>query len=277
MTPHYQWPRSADVIAARAFLRLAARIVPGMHREQVVEEWEAELWMLVASDQQPGRLSTMRRSLVFCAGIVPYALWSSRGRSHQPQPRQRDHRMNTFLQDISYAVRTFTRNPTFAAAVILTLALGIGASTTVFSVVNGVVLRPLPYDNPDRLVMVGAKFERFDTGMDFSPVPPRIFQEWKDNTTVLDPMVAVNWWSLDLDSEGTPQRLSAAGVSAEFFSLLGVTPVLGRGFLPEEDQPNTPRVAVLSHRIWQSRWGGSTDILGKTLSLSADPVKGVGD
>ncbi len=273
MTPQYEWPRSADVIATRWFVRLAARLVPARDLARVVEEWEAELWVLVTSNRARGGSNTVRRTLAFCRGIVPYVLWASRHPSKTSQPRRKSHGMNTLAQDIRYGARSFARNPTFTAAVILTLALGIGASTTVFSVVNGVLLRPLPYPHPDRLVMVGITIPGFG---DMNAMPPGVFEEWRLNDTALNPMVAFSWWTLDLTGDGQPDRVGAAGVSAGFFPLLGVTPILGRGFLPEEDEPNTARVAVLSHRLWRTRWGGAADILGQTVSLSGEPFTVIG-
>ena len=130
MTPQYELPppRSAGVTACRWFVCLAARLVPARDRARVVEEWEAELWVLVRSNRARGRSITVRRTLAFCRGIVPYVLWASRHPSTTSPPRRKSHGMNTLAQDIRYGARSFARNPTFTAAVILTLGLGIGAS-----------------------------------------------------------------------------------------------------------------------------------------------------
>ena len=127
--------------------------------------------------------------------------------------------MSTLVQDIRFAARTFTRNSSFTLVAVITMALGIGASTTIFSVVNGVLLRPLPYPDSDRLVVVGGTLEgrqgRFPNG----PIFPTVFAEWQESNTVFDPMVAVSEWSLDLVGEGDPQRLNAAGVSVGFLPM----------------------------------------------------------
>ena len=184
--------------------------------------------------------------------------------------------MSTFIQDIRFAARTFTRNPSFTLVAVITMALGIGASTTIFSVVNGVLLRPLPYSDSDRLVVVGGTLEgrqgRFPNG----PIFPTVFAEWQESNTVFDPMVAVSEWTLDLVGEGNPRRLNAAGVSVGFLPMLRVSPIVGRNFAVEEDLPTAGPVAIVSYRLWQSHWGGDRDILGKRITLSGKPYTVVG-
>ena len=127
--------------------------------------------------------------------------------------------MSTFLQDVRFAVRTFTRNPSFTIVAVVTMALGIGASTAIFSVVNGVLLRPLPYPDSERLVVVGGTMEGqrgFPSGMTLPPV----FADWQEGNTAFEQIAAVSEWTLDLVGEGDPQRLNAAGVSVDFLPML---------------------------------------------------------
>ena len=183
--------------------------------------------------------------------------------------------MSAFLQDVRFAVRTFTRNPSFTIVAVVTMALGIGASTAIFSVVNGVLLRPLPYPDSERLVVVAGALEGrqgFPTG----PIFPEVFTDWQEGNIVFEQMAAVSEWTLDLVGEGDPRRLNAAGVSVDFLALLRVSPLLGRNFSLEEDLPDAGPVAIVSHRLWQTHWGGDPDILGRRITLSGKPYTVVG-
>ncbi len=183
--------------------------------------------------------------------------------------------MSTFVQDTRFAVRTFTRNPSFTIVAVVTMALGIGASTAIFSVVNGVLLRPLPYPDSERLVVVGGTLEGrqgFPTG----PIFPDVFADWQESNTVFEQMAAVSEWTLDLVGEGDPRRLNAAGVSVDFLPLLRVSPLVGRNFSVEEDLPDAGPVAIVSHRLWQTHWAGDPDILGRRITLSGKPYTVVG-
>ena len=183
--------------------------------------------------------------------------------------------MSSFLQDVRFAVRTFTRNPSFTIVAVVTMALGIGASTAIFSVVNGVLLRPLPYPDSERLVVVAGALEGrqgFPTG----PIFPEVFTDWQEGNIVFEQMAAVSEWTLDLVGEGDPRRLNAAGVSVDFLALLRVSPLLGRNFSLEEDLPDAGPVAIVSHRLWQTHWGGDPDILGRRITLSGKPYTVVG-
>lgn len=183
--------------------------------------------------------------------------------------------MSSFLQDVRFALRTFTRNPSFTTVAVVTMALGIGASTAIFSVVNGVLLRPLPYPDSERLVVVGGTLEGqqgFPRGMTL----PGVFADWQEGNTAFQQMAAVSEWTLDLVGEGDPQRLNAAGVSVDFLPLLRTSPVVGRNFSAEEDLPDAGPVAIVSHRLWQTHWAGDPNILGRRITLSGKPYTVVG-
>jgi len=166
--------------------------------------------------------------------------------------------------DLAYAGRMLGRNPGFAAASILTLALGIGANTAIFSICNAVLFQSLPYVDPDRIV---ALWERMPNGQ-MGTVAPANFVDWREESRSFSDVAAVNSPSFVLSGQGDPARLLGASVSANFFSLLGVRLTLGRNFLVEEDQPGRNQVVILSHRIWQQRFGADRGIAGRQIRLN---------
>src|SRR5580704_1475192 len=168
--------------------------------------------------------------------------------------------MGTLIQDLRYGFRILKCAPGFTVVAVLTLALGIGANTAIFSVVNGVLLKPLPYPNPGRLVTLWERSSRasFDqlkaTGPDFI--------DWRRRNHVFDGM-AFWFGGGDFNLAGTEgaERVKVVYASSGLFSVLGVKPLLGRTFIPEEDQWEGNRVAVISHQLWQSRFGGDPDVI----------------
>jgi len=181
--------------------------------------------------------------------------------------------MNTLLNDIHYGVRMLIKSPGFTLVAVIALALGIGANAAIFSVVNGVLLRPLPYKEPERLVMLReTKLPQFP---EFS-VAAGNFLEWKRQNTVFERLVAFRGASLNLSGTGDPERLRALNVTDGFFAMLGGQPELGRDFLPEEDQPGHSNVVILSHGLWQRRFGGDPKILNRVLTLSGQSYTVVG-
>ena len=183
--------------------------------------------------------------------------------------------MDTFLQDVKYAARSLRRAPGFALAVVLTLALGIGGTTAVFSVVYGLLLKPLPYHNPDRLVMVWQDWTRRGGPATEWATPGNYF-DWKAERSLFAGITAVSGWGPDLTGEGEPEPLSAEQVTHDYFKVLGAEPVLGRAFVPDDDVPNAPLVTVLSHRLWQRRFGGDPGVIGRTVTLAGDAHQIVG-
>src|SRR5207253_2276675 len=174
--------------------------------------------------------------------------------------------VETCWRDLRFALRTLSKSPGFTGVVVLTLALGIGANTAIFTVVNGVILKPLPYPQPDRLVML---WERQLSDGTLGPVAPANFFDWREQSHSLEKMAAIDPYSdFILTGTGEPRRLVGAAVSSDFFSLLGVRMVLGRDFLPEEDRPGYNKVVVLSYSTWLHYFGGQADIAGKPISLN---------
>jgi predicted permease len=182
--------------------------------------------------------------------------------------------METLLQDVRYGVRMLAKNPGFTAIAILTLALGIGANTAIFSVVNAELLRPLPFRDPGQLVRVATANARLHTVSGAVSYPD--FADWRSQNHVFQDMSAFTDSSFALTGIAQPAHLQAATVTAGMFHLLGVSPELGRAFLPEDDEPHH-HVVILSHRLWQERFGGDAQIIGRVITLdnSAYTVVGV--
>src|ERR1035437_5491546 len=168
-------------------------------------------------------------------------------------------------QDLRYGFRTLSKDPGFTAVAMLALALGIGANTAIFSVVNGVLLRPLSFPDPDRVLMI------YESNAEFSraSVAYPNYLDWRRESRFFTDMGAVRNDDFNFTGAGQPERVSGKYVSARFFPVLGVTPLLGRGFLPEEDRRGAACAVVLSYGFWEERFGGDANILGKTLTLNA--------
>ena len=181
--------------------------------------------------------------------------------------------VETLLQDVRYSLRQLRRGPGLTIVAVLTLALGIGANTAIFSVVNAVALRPLPYPHSDRLVWIAevipAIKAELATGGDYV--------DWKDQSRSLEAITAFDEQaSFNLTGRGTPARVRGAQVTASFFATLGAAPQLGRGFTAEEDQPNGRKVVILTHPFWQQYFGSDPSVLGHTVTLDAMPYTVVG-
>ena len=182
--------------------------------------------------------------------------------------------MQAFLQDARYALRMMNRQRGVTLVCILTLALGIGANTAIFSAVNAFVLRPLPYDDPSRIMTIWEK--RQAEGVLDNVVAPADFLDWAKQNSTFDSMAAQLTLTGDLTGSGEPQRLFVSAVSPAFFSVLRVRPLLGRDFRPEESVAGKPRVVMLSHRLWSSQFGRDSAIVGRTLTVNGTPVEVVG-
>jgi predicted permease len=168
-----------------------------------------------------------------------------------------------FARDVRFGVRALRKNPGFAIVAVLTLALGIGANTAIFSVVENAVLAPLPYPQPDRLVRVSESRPNLKQ-MDISHPD---FQDWQRNARSFEQMAALTWREYDLTSPGVAEHLDGMEVSSGFFATLGVKPVLGREFSPAEDQPHGAPAAIISDRLWHDRFASSPQVLGKSVIL----------
>jgi len=182
--------------------------------------------------------------------------------------------MNTLIQDIRYGLRGLLRQPGFTVIAVLSLALGIGANTAMFSLVNAVLLKPLQFADPNRLVVLWE--DDPSIGAIHDDVAVANFVDWKTQNKVFDDMAALSFRSFNITGDGEPEKVMAYGATANFFPLLGATPSLGRNFLPEEDQPGGAKVAILSHGLWQRRYGADRGIIGRNILLNGQKHTVVG-
>ncbi len=173
--------------------------------------------------------------------------------------------MGTLWQDIKFAFRMLWKSPGFTTVAVLTLALGIGANTAIFSVINAVLLRPLPYDQPDQLVQLWG--DPSADGHGRNSVAGAEFVDWKEQSEVMDGMSAVRRVHLNLTGQGQAERLNVLQVSASYLDILCVRPLLGRSFMPDEDQPGQANVVLLTYRFWQRYFGGETSLVGRSIQL----------
>jgi putative ABC transport system permease protein len=183
--------------------------------------------------------------------------------------------MEDLLSDLRYGLRLLRQRPGFAAVAILTLAIGTGANTAIFSVVNSVLIRPLPYEDPGELTMVWQDLARID-GPEREWATPDNFFDWRDQNEVFDGMFALGGWGPTLLGMDRPEQLNGAVTSFDALTLLGLEPILGRTFRPEEDTAASELVVVLGHSLWQRRFAGDPSVLGKTITLDSQPATIVG-
>lgn len=182
--------------------------------------------------------------------------------------------MESILKDIRFAARSLLKRPGFTAIVVLTLALGIGANAAVFSVINAVLLRPLPYRDPDRVVMVWQN--NLKAAIPYNGVSPANFIDWSEQSNSFEAMAGIEPFGFSLLGEGEPERFSASLVTSGFSQVAGTDALIGRTFTTDDYQPGNERVVVLGHGLWQRRFGGDATIVGRKLTLSGQPYVVVG-
>ncbi len=175
-------------------------------------------------------------------------------------------------QDIRYGARMLRRNPGFTTVAVLTLAFGIGANTAIFSVVHGVLLKPLPFREPGQLAQLGID----QSGKASTFIGSATFVEVKAQSQSLARIAAYSGGDMTLTGAGPAERIVAGAATADFFPLLGVQPAVGRNFTHEEDTPNGPRAVVLGYGLWQSRFGGDPNVLDRTITLNQQSYTVVG-
>jgi len=180
--------------------------------------------------------------------------------------------IESFVQDIKQSVRMFWQSRGFTAAAVAALALGIGANTAIFSVVNAVLLVPVPFPDPNNIVALQARAPQGTNGGG----SPAKFMHWREQTTVLKDVAAFRTGVMNYTGGAFPEQLRSGQVSADFFRLFGVKTVLGRTFSPEEDRPQGEKVAILSFQTWTRRFDSDPNIIGKTISLSSNPYVVIG-
>src|SRR6185369_6600333 len=181
--------------------------------------------------------------------------------------------MNKLIQDLRYGIRTLLKRPGFSAVAVVTLALGIGASTVIFTVVDAALLRGLPYKQPDRLYHLWERTPKQDFSKREFSYPD--FQDYQQNN-VFDGLAAYGGGGALLTGLGEAERIAAPRASANFFSVLGVEPYLGRTFQPGEDVPNGPKVTVLTYGFWQRRFGADQNVVGRAITINGESYTIVG-
>ena len=184
--------------------------------------------------------------------------------------------MNT-LQDIRFAFRMLLKRPSFTLIVVLTLAVGIGANTTIFSAIDAVLLNPLPYKDPDRLMVVWETNKQLGPEMwDRNEVTIGNFLDWRSRNQSFDQLGSLFYTDMNLSGTGEPERIKSCVVTTNFFQVLGVQPMLGRSFLPEEEKPGSPFTVIISHDLWQRLFGSDPSVINKNLTLNGHRVAVVG-
>jgi len=251
--------------------RLAATLGLGRTDGDLAEEIRTHIELDVEARRRAGTSEDeARRQAMLAFGGVASITEQYRDRRGLPF-------VETLLQDVRYAFRSFRRTPAFAASALVVLALGIGANTAIFTVVNAVLLRPLPYAEPDRLAMVwhvppAASFP----GVKQFAVSPANFLDWQRQQQSFEGMAIAHYQGYALTGRGQAEQLRAGAVSPGFFQTLGVRPLHGRWLLPEEDEPGRDQVCVLGYRLWVSRFGSDPSIVGRTILLDGSPRTVVG-
>ena len=252
---------------ARGIIGAASLLAPSAHRDDFRREWLAEL----AWGRSTGRTSaTLTRHTL---GAIPHALWL----------RKEQWRFEMLLQDLRYGWRVLSAHKSFTVVAALTLALGIGANTAIFSIVYGVLLKPLPLHEPDRLIHI------FETNplrnWTMATASPANLMDWKARNRTLEDIAfypsteerSPMFSSGNLNAEGVePERLRGLRVSVNMFRVLGVQPMLGRDFTDGEEVPGKNRVAILSHALWTSHFGANPAIVGRDVRVNALPYRVIG-
>jgi putative ABC transport system permease protein len=181
--------------------------------------------------------------------------------------------MSSILQDLRYAARRLVRDRRFTFAAVAALALGIGATSAVFTLVNAVLLRSLPFAEPDRIMWLGTRDAQ---GRDFGVSEPD-FEDWRRATRTFSGIALMQSGTVNFSADQrAPDQYDAVYISSNGFSLIGSQPAIGRGFSADDDRPGAPAVVLLSHIVWQSRYGGDRSVVGRAISANAEPATIVG-
>jgi len=247
----------------RRTVRLASTLVPWARREEFAEAWEAELWAYW-DRRRPASAGARLRAILFSLGAVPHAAWEFRDR----------WTTGSLAGDLRYAMRTMGRSPGFAVVAMITAALGIGANTTIFSLVNGVLFRTPPgIAEPDRLALVG----RGASPAEFDAYSYPTYRDLRERNDVFAGLAAYDDVGLTLGAGGDAEVVVGQVVTANYFDLLGAALPLGRGFRAEEErEAGAHPVAVISDRLWARRFERSPDVLARSLVINGRPFAIVG-
>jgi len=236
-------------------LRLAAPLVPGALRRDWLAEWRAELAHMALRADHAGRSSGARRAWR-AAGALPHAVWL----------RCDQWSIDMIWQDLKHAIRTLLSKPGFTAATLATLALGIGGNAAIFGVVHAVLLRPLPYPEPDRLVQVFKTAVQQPDRIGGTASPPD-FTDWRRDNVVFSELSAFVEGSYALTGDGPAEQVPGAEVTGGFFAVLGTAPQFGRAITTADDPVGGRDVVVLSHALWTRRFGADASLIGRSLQI----------
>jgi putative ABC transport system permease protein len=252
-------------------LRFIALFRTEQRDHELAEELESHIQMHIEDNLRSGMnpAEARRQALINLGGI------------EQTKENYRDRRgirwFETLLQDLRFGVHVLRKNPGFTAVAVLTLALGIGANTAIFSVVNAILLRPLPFQDSGRLMMIWhTPPQKSFPGVARFAVSPANYLDWRSQNHGFDQMSAIGFRSLNLTGMGQPESVTGLAVSADFFSVLRIRPSAGRGFVADDDQPGRGNVVVVSDAFRQSHFGANENILGRTLKLDAQSYEIIG-
>ena len=264
------WNRFAFHVL-RSWMHVVVRAVPQGMRTRWAEEWEGETWYgIVVSN----RRIQLRRVVNLGAGMLRDAIDLRRPPHRRQRKTSGDSMFRQMLADLRFAMRQFRKAPLFTAVVVGTLAIGIGASTAIFTVVNSLLLNPLGYADADRLVIMWQGRQTLEIEKDwFSPAQ---FVDIRDGTDMFEDLSLSIGASITLMDRGVPTEIGYVRATSSFFSMLGGTPALGRLFDASDDAEGSPTVALLSHGLWQRSFGGDPDIVGKTMTLNQSTLDIVG-
>jgi putative ABC transport system permease protein len=256
------------------FARIKRRFLALFRKDQLERELNDELRFHLERDID----ENVQRGM--SATDARYAALKSFGAMEKAREECRDARGTRIIeetwQDLRYGARALLKQPSFSAIAILTLGLGIGATTAIFGIVNAVLLRPFPYHAPERLVMLQERVSNTPPGSGFSPSYSN-FVDWRVQNTAFASMAAVRMdENFNLTGAGQPERLRGRLVSADFFSTVGIKPLVGRDFLGEEDREGATPAVILSYGFWQRRFGADPNIVGKQLTLNNQSFTVVG-
>ena len=249
--------------------RLAALFGKKQHERDFDAEMQSHLQLHIEDNLRSGMsLEEARRHALLKLGGLEQTKQLYRDRRSLPM-------LETLLQDIRFASRMLRKNLGFTLVAILTLALGIGANTAIFSVIEAVLLRPLPYNSANQLVRVVSTWDRRGVMTPYSSSPPDFF-DWRDQNRSFSSMFAFHMGEYALTGRGEARRVHAVLATAQIFSTLRANPALGRQFLPEENHKGANHVIVLSHAFWQAEFGGMPNVIGQTIQLDSEPYTIIG-
>jgi len=259
--------------ATRFAYRLLLIAFPAAVRDEFGDDM-ATLFAMQIDERRRQRGSVVGLWIRAVVDVLQHGMAERFGAGESPRPRRTGGWMQAFLHDARYALRMMNRQRGLTLVCVLTLALGIGANTAIFSAVNAFLLRPLPYDDPSRIMTIWEK--RPAEGVLDNVVAPADFLDWARQNATFESMAAQITLPADLTGVEEPRRLFVAAVSPAFFNVLRVHPILGRDFRPDESFAGKPRVAILSYRLWSSQFGRDGSVVGRTLTLNGTPVEVVG-